>query len=124
MATIKFNPNLTNSEREALGREFSPNPPSRRWLATLNQQPVFSPNFAGTIALAADNQVLSWLRANAPADILDLYRGAMSLRTYEQEFQDGNGMVSADANSSILGTVAECINALDRLDDEWINTTP
>jgi hypothetical protein len=93
-------------------------------MATLTQSPVISPSFTGTLALAADNQVYQWIVANAPADIADLYRGAMSLRVYEDEFESGNGKVSSDSNSSILGTVAECINALDRLGDEWISTTP
>lgn len=116
MATNKFN--------KTSNQAFTPAPLSKHYLATLSEQPVISPAFCGTLALAADNQVHRWIVANAPTAIANLYRGAMNLRSYEGEFEDGHGLVSRDANSSILGTVAEVINSLDHLDDEWIITTP
>jgi len=116
MATIKFNPNPAPA--------FIPPTASKSWLASLNQQPVISPSFAGTLAIVADEALLEWMRANAPTDILDLLRCASSLHGYEQEFLDGEGMVREDSNSSILDTVARCINALDRVGDAWISTTP
>jgi hypothetical protein len=103
---------------------FKPLPPSKQWTDTLTENPVVSPNFTGTLGIAANEQVHKWILTNAPAEIIALYRGSESLRRYEMEFADGAGRVSSDANSSIVKAIIETINALDQIGDEWIMTLP
>lgn len=121
MANMKSNRKAKN---EATTLPFQPMTPSKAWTKTLTEAPVISPLFAGTLAIAATDHVHEWILKNAPPAIVSLWRGMESLRLYEQEFEAGNGRVSEDANSSIVGTVVETINALDNIGNAWIATTP
>jgi hypothetical protein len=103
---------------------FKPLPPSKAWTDTLTENPVISPVFTGTLAIVANEHLHKWILANAPAEIIALYRGMETLRRYEMEFADGAGRVSIDANSSIVEAMIETINALDHVGDEWIVTMP
>jgi hypothetical protein len=123
MATSKFNPNLRKAEREAIG-QFPYVPPREEWVKSLDQNPVISPNFVDTLKMRADWFVWEWIKENAPKEIQDLQHCAGTLETYWLEFEASKGFVSADSNSSILKSITECINTLDKLGDDWTNTTP
>lgn len=101
---------------------FKPAPLSAKYAATLNQQPVISPAFASTLECIAQNCLHEWMKENAPAHIFELFRSASGLRRYEGEYRDGQGFVSADANSSIMDYMADCINGLDAAGNEWIDS--
>jgi hypothetical protein len=123
MATSKFNPNLRKAERQAIG-QFEYVPPRAAWLDSLDQNPVVSPNFADTVKMRADWFVWEWMKENAPPEILELHRAADGLGVYFMEFQASKGFVSEDSNTSVIDHITRAVNALDKIGDDWTNTTP